>query len=109
MWLDRLINLHYYSSNMSFKFAVCTSGNQGNRNALFELTSNAAYHNWNGESSNDEASGDTSSPTAVYDYIIINDGSAPAGLRGSNKHNQLKRALRSDSGFIVQKNVAYHQ
>ena len=61
-------------------FVVCSrkkENNQGNRNATYELTSNAAYHNWN-----DEASGDNSSPTAVYDYIIINDGSAPAGPRG---------------------------
>ena len=62
-------------------FAVCSQkkeNNQGSRNALYELTSNAAYHNWN-----DEASGDNSSPTAVNDYIIINDGSAPAGPRGN--------------------------
>jgi hypothetical protein len=94
------------------RFAVCNKkkrNNQGNGNARYELTSNAAYHNWNGEGLNDEASGDTSSPTAVYDYIVINDGSAaPAGPRGSNKDNQLNRSLRSDSGFIVQKNAAYH-
>jgi hypothetical protein len=62
-------------------------------------------YSWNDDGLNDEASGDNSSvasPTAVYDYII-NDGSAPAGPRGSNKHNQLKISCTSDSGFIVQR------
>ena len=82
-------------------FAVCSRKKENNQgNAPYELTANIAYHNWN-----DETSGDNSSPTAVYDYIII-DGSAPAGPRGNN-HNQLI-PLRSDSDFVVQKNAAYH-
>ena len=96
-----LITLMIVLITVTCRFAVCSrkkENNQGNRNAPYELTSNIAYHNWN-----DEASGDNSSPTAVYDYI---DGSTPAGLRGNN-HNQLI-PLRSDSGFIVQKNTAYH-
>ena len=77
-----LITLMIVIITVTCRFAVCSrkkENNQGNRNAPYELTSNIAYHNWN-----DEASGDNSSPTAVYDYI---DGSAPAGPRGQQSQS----------------------